>query len=113
MKQVSVFFLLCVLTISISAQQVQHEKLLKKGTSRFYSFSVRVGSKMYFLNNARYDQYGKVFTGSIAKVDSINNPDSYVLGWKEMQIVVDSISINSVFITIPLKQIRQINQQEK
>ena len=94
--------------VGVYSQHNANEKLIKKGVSRYYSFNIKVGEKIYFLSSARYDSSSKIFSGSLASVDSSSTAKDYVLKEKEMQIVVASLFVNSVFITINLKDIQAV-----
>ena len=94
--------------VGVHSQHKANEKLIKKGVSRYYSFNIKVEEKIYFLSSARYDSNSKIFSGSIARVDSSSTAKDYILKGKDMQIVVASLFVNSVFITINLKDIQAV-----
>ena len=112
MRILSVFFIVLLVSVGVYSQQREFERKIKKGTSRFYNFNVKVGEKIYFLSSSRYDPYAKVFSGAIKSVDSSSFAKDYVLKPKEIQIVVASLVVNSVFISINLDDIQDVIMYE-
>lgn len=112
MKNIIVFFFLLTINSGVIAQQKSKEQLINKGVSRFYKFNVLVDDKLYFLSSARYDGDLKIFYGTISRVDSSKSAPQYILQHKEIQLVVDSLDVNSVFITIELKLIKEVRISE-
>ncbi len=112
MRYLGVFVVVLLVSLTSFSQQREFEKKIKKGTSRFYSFNIKVGEKLYFLSSARYDSNAKVFSGAIASVDSSSYVSEYVLKPKEIQIEVASLVVNSVFITIKLEEMLSVEMYE-
>lgn len=107
--KVSVIILISTIAlIALPQTWKENEEQIIHGIERFYHFNIRTPDKLYFLNNTRYNEYSKVFTATISKVDSSDEIGNYRLERKEIQLVVDSLAVNSVYISVDIHQIKKI-----